>query len=47
MSKLPDLQRWTHVADEGGDSINDGPKGYLEKVLSVYGPLVSYVPDGD
>ena len=25
----------------------DGPRGYLEMVLSVYGPLVSYVPDGD
>jgi hypothetical protein len=25
----------------------DGPKGYLEMVLPVYGPLVSYVPDGD
>ena len=25
----------------------DGPRGYLEKVLPVYGPLVSYVPDGD
>ena len=25
----------------------DGPRGYLEMVLPVYGPLVSYVPDGD
>jgi hypothetical protein len=28
----------------------DGPRGYLEKVLSVYGPLVSSAvptPDGD
>jgi hypothetical protein len=24
-----------------------GPRGYLEMVLPVYGPLVSYVPDGD
>jgi hypothetical protein len=23
------------------------PWGYLEMVLPVYGPLVSYVPDGD
>jgi hypothetical protein len=25
----------------------DGPRGYLEAVLPVYDPLVSYVPDGD
>ena len=37
----------TDVPDEGGNSIKNGPRGYLEKVLPVYGPLVSYVPDGD
>ena len=27
--------------------LNPGPEGILEMVLPVYGPLVSYVPDGD